>query len=216
MAGTNTVAVDERRMWEAYRAELIRFVARRVRTREMAEDIVHDVLTRAHEKREQLESPGHLRSWLFRITRNAVIDHYRARKEIEPLPEDLTDEAAAEGRSPERELARCLTPLVDALPSPYRRVVELTEIEGRTQKEVAGELGLSVSGAKSRIQRARRMLEDALRACCRIEIDARGRVLDYESEGACEGCSAAPEARSLAPRHKSTNSAESEGHSRSS
>ena len=50
-------------------------------------------------------------------------------------------------------------------------------------------LGLSLSGAKSRVQRARRMLREVLLKCCRVELDRRGGVVDYEVEEGCDGCS---------------------------
>ena len=41
-------------------------------------------------------------------------------------------------------------------------------------------LGLSLSGAKSRIERGRGMLKDALDRCCHFEFDSRGNMMDYE------------------------------------
>jgi RNA polymerase sigma-70 factor (ECF subfamily) len=56
----------------------------------------------------------------------------------------------------------------------------LTELEGLTQKEAAERLGLSLSGMKSRVQRGRLHLRDALEACCHIALDVRGRVVACE------------------------------------
>jgi RNA polymerase sigma-70 factor, ECF subfamily len=53
------------------------------------------------------------------------------------------------------------------------------ELRGLSQREYATQAGLSISGAKSRVQRARAMLEGAVRACCDIEQDARGNVIGY-------------------------------------
>jgi RNA polymerase sigma-70 factor (ECF subfamily) len=71
--------------------------------------------------------------------------------------------------------------LLDELPHPYRQALRLAEFEGATQREVASRLELSLSGAKSRVQRARKMLRGILFECCRIELDRRGGVLDYET-----------------------------------
>lgn len=193
-------AAIEAGIWRAYRAELYRFVHGRVRDEMLAEDIVHDVFVKAHAHGRDLKDPGKLRPWLYRITRNTLVDHYRARRPTEPVPEDLVGETEGGDDRAEQELARCLLPLLDGLPERYRRALTLAELEGRTQREIAEAEGLSLSGAKSRVQRSRRMLRDVLLRCCRVEIDRRGGVVDYASADGndpCRGCQpSAPPARS--------------------
>jgi RNA polymerase sigma-70 factor (ECF subfamily) len=70
--------------------------------------------------------------------------------------------------------------MIDNLPEPYREAIVLTELEGLTQQQLAERAGLSLSGAKSRVQRGRAMLKAELEACCRFEFDQRGRVMDCE------------------------------------
>lgn len=169
--------------WERLRAELVRFVGARVREPAAADDIVHDVLVRAFEQLSGPSPPDHLDAWLYRVTRNAIVDHYRRRQ-----PERLADdfEPAAElavspdDPSAERNLAACLAPLLGTLPDAYRRALTLAEVEALPQAEIARREGLSLSGAKSRVQRARQKLRAAVLACCRVEIDRRGGVIDYE------------------------------------
>lgn len=175
------------RTWQTYRAELFRFVLARVGEPALADDIVHDVLLKAFDRMEALEDPGKLRAWLYRIARNVLVDHYRSRRPSEPLPEDLASEDKGDMARAEQELARCLTPLLDRLPAPYRRALTLAEIQGLPQREIAEREGISLSGAKSRVQRARHMLREALLSCCRIELDQRGVVVDYQPRG-CDSC----------------------------
>jgi len=82
--------------------------------------------------------------------------------------------------------------MVDSLPADYRQALLLTEYQGLTQRELAQKLGLSVSGAKSRVQRAREKLKAMLLDCCHFEFDRRGKVIDYQPNCACcanqEGC----------------------------
>ena len=91
-----------------------------------------------------------------------------------PAPDADEDGAA------ERELAAYVAMFVAMLPSPYREALTLTELQGLTQKEAATMLGISLSGIKSRVQRGRLQLRAALEDCCRIALDARGRVLSCE------------------------------------
>jgi RNA polymerase sigma-70 factor (ECF subfamily) len=89
-----------------------------------------------------------------------------------------------------------LPELIDDLPATYRDAVRLHEIEGLSQQAVADRLGLSLSGAKSRVQRGRERLRAELERCCSFELDRRGNVLDYERRAAgacCDVCGDEPD-----------------------
>jgi RNA polymerase sigma-70 factor (ECF subfamily) len=189
--------VESETLWRDYRTRLVAFVAKRVSDEATAEDIVHDVLVRAWDRRDTLRAADRFEAWLYQVTRNAIVDHYRARRPSEPLPPDLAGPADTSDRRALHELAGCMQPLVDTLPAHYRDALALSELQGLTQQETAGRLGLSLSGAKSRVQRARRMLGEKLLDCCRVEVDTRGAIVDYEKNNGCapaagagEGCSA--------------------------
>jgi RNA polymerase sigma-70 factor (ECF subfamily) len=65
------------------------------------------------------------------------------------------------------------------------------DVDGQTQLNAARDLGLSLSGMKSRVQRARRDLKDLLERCCAVDVDRRGGVSDYQPAGGGCGCTAA-------------------------
>jgi RNA polymerase sigma-70 factor (ECF subfamily) len=98
---------------------------------------------------------------------------------------------AAEAEIPpgqtEAEAAACLGALLDELPESDRQALSLTIREGLQQKELAARLGLSVSGAKSRVQRARSRLKALFLACCEVEFDRRGNLLNYRVREEAEG-----------------------------
>ena len=87
-----------------------------------------------------------------------------------------------------REIECWLEASIESLPEEYRAALTLSELERLSQQEVADRLGLSLSGAKSRIQRGRSRLRDQLLACCHLEFDHHGNIVDYERRGACSGC----------------------------
>lgn len=165
--------------WNELRAELHRFVARRVPAAD-AEDIVQEALLRIHRGLPGLRADGALVGWLYQVTRHALIDHVRARRpaiEGERVPEP--DDTAFE------RLAACVRPFAAMLPSPYREAIELVELGGLTQVEAAARLGVPVSTMKSRVQRGRAQLRELLERCCAIEVDARGHVVDATPRMAC-------------------------------
>ena len=95
------------------------------------------------------------------------------------------------------DLAPCLTPLIARLPEPYREAVRLVEIDGLPQRDLSERFAVSLSGAKSRVQRGRDKLKDLLLHCCQVELDKRGNVMDYHPEA--EGCGSMASAVSSMP-----------------
>jgi RNA polymerase sigma-70 factor (ECF subfamily) len=63
----------------------------------------------------------------------------------------------------------------------------LTEYQGLSQKQLAERMGISLSGAKSRVQRAREKLRDMLLRCCHFEFDRRDHIVNYEQRCCCCG-----------------------------
>lgn len=148
---------------------------------------MQEALVRAFARRGTLEDRNKLRQWLYAIARNAIADYYRTQKSLSDLPEDLAMETEEEDSA--RALARCLPLFVERLPPPYRRAIQLFELERLTQRETAVRLELSVSGVKSRVRRARGMLATMLRECCDLELDGRGALVGHEPRrgSACPG-----------------------------
>lgn len=174
--------------WQTYRSNLYQFIYKRINDSALAEDIVQDVLVKAYESRDSLRNSDKLGKWLFQIARNAVIDYYRTSKETDPLPNDLSGDEETVQNDVERELVSCLKPFIEQLPEHYRKAVKLSELEGLTQREVASVLELTESGAKSRVQRGREILESMLIKCCEIELDSRGKLMAYRPHQPCDNC----------------------------
>lgn len=163
-------------------ARLRPFVARRVPESDVA-DVLQDVFLRAQRALPNLREEERFGPWLYRIARSAIAESHRQRSRNPVLAAELPEPVAIETSEPsalEVEIAAYLVPLVTRLPSPYREALTLTELEGLTQQAAADALGISLSGAKSRVQRARAKLRALLDECCRFGVDARGRVIDCE------------------------------------
>jgi RNA polymerase sigma-70 factor (ECF subfamily) len=169
-------APSDRRSWSALAGQLRPFIARRVATPADADDVLQEVLVRVHRGLAALRDEERVAAWVYRIARNAIVDHVRARVPTSTEVEEAT-EIELEEQDAAEKLARVLAVFVAELPSPYREAITLTELEGRTQREAAQMLGVSLSGMKSRVQRGRARLRAMLETCCEIALDARGRVL---------------------------------------
>lgn len=182
--------------WSALRRRLLAFVQARGVGADAAEDLVHEVLAKAFARLSDLRDPARLEAWLFQIARHAAVDyHRRARPPHQPLDPETAAEAVTdvlEQPAAERRLAPCAVALLETLPLSYREAVRAAELDGLTQREVGQQLGLSLSGAKSRVQRGRHMLRERVLECCAVALDARGRIYDYAARcpetAPCGGC----------------------------
>ena len=177
------------KIWEEFSQSLLGFIRRRVNDPDDAEDILQEVFLKIHTKIDTLEDGDRLVPWLYQITRNTIIDYYRSRRPADELPESLVVDLEPVESDPTAQLAAGLREFMTCLPDKYRRALVLTELDGLKQAELAGRMGISVSGAKSRVQRGREMLRQALLECCHFEFDRRGGVLDYTPRpDCCEMC----------------------------
>lgn len=163
------------------------FIRGRVEDADTAEDILQEVFVRIHAHLADLRDENRLESWMYGITRRAIIDHYRSRRSVSELPEDLPEEVPPleEEEDAASELAASLREMVEALPEPYRQALLLTEFQGLSQVELAAKLNISFSGAKSRVQRGRQKIKNLLMQCCHFEFDRYGRVVDYWEHCCC-------------------------------
>jgi len=177
------------KVWKEYHSKLLAFIAKRVDDRSVADDILQDVFVKIHSQMDSLKEEEKLESWLYRITRNAVIDYFRTRKPSLELPEWISQPEADPSVQARQELEACLRPMIEQLPSKYRDALVLSELEGRTQHEVSKEQKISLSGAKSRVQRGRSLLKGIMFECCEYELDHKGKVVDYHAKNKdCDSC----------------------------
>jgi RNA polymerase sigma-70 factor (ECF subfamily) len=154
--------------------ELKGFVYKQVKDKALAEDIVHDVFIKVQEKISQLQEPAKAAGWIYQITRNTIIDHFRKQsKYIGPYAINAHDDALNFNECVEHALKKML----QALPSKYREALEMAELENISQLEMANRLGISYSGVKSRVQRARQMLKEKLHEALVIKADRYGNIV---------------------------------------
>ena len=175
--------------WLAFVEPLRAFLRKRVPTGVDAEDVAQEVFLRIARHRATVEDVDDLEAWIFRVARTALTDAWRAERRRQARaadadPDDFAgpDEDPTEGR---REITACVLPFIEALDAPQRRALELTALQGLTQEEAARREGISLSGMKSRVQRARERVLRELQHCCGLHRDARGVVRGL---GAEEGC----------------------------
>ncbi|PKV63429.1 RNA polymerase sigma factor SigZ [Pontibacter ramchanderi] len=169
-----------------YEAKLRGFVQKRVRDRDEANDLLQQLYLKLYKSCEQLQEVKNLNAWLYQIARNAVYDYYREQGRSVPLEHegDLGNAAELETTQPAPE--SLVLPLISMLPQHYAEPLRLSEIEGISQKEIAERLGISYSGAKSRVQRGREKLKELFVECCHLELDRDGALVSAAAKESCQ------------------------------
>jgi RNA polymerase sigma-70 factor (ECF subfamily) len=171
------------------------FIRARVTDTAIVDDLTQDVLVKAEKAAPSLSESSKVRGWVFRIARNVIADHFRRLNRPISIRYDSTSLGAPdialltqEQESRKAHLLRCIRAFVKSLPDHYQMALILVDFEGISQVELAKRIGLSVSAAKSRVQRARTQLRALIEACCQIDTDIYGNFIDCRRTGSWLPC----------------------------
>lgn len=154
---------EQTRLYTEYRERVFGYIYARVRSREEAEDICQDVFLRALRASDRYDAgkaaPG---TWIYAITRNAVIDYWRRSRPTEELPEDLSDDSLPEDRVMQTALLEELAAALEKLPDELTDVIVLRYYDSLPLTEIAEKLGMSYGMVKIRHNKALSLLRAAL------------------------------------------------------
>ncbi len=167
-----------------FKDALYRFVIKHVHNKEDAKDLHQEILVKIFSKYQTLKDDNKLESWIFQIARNTITDYYRHTKKRQTLDHSGITERELEHNG-EKELILCIKPFLKRLKPSYQDALEFTAFGNRTQKELAEEMNMSYSGAKSTVQRARKKLKEFFSDCCQIETDNYGGILSVTKKNSC-------------------------------
>ena len=160
--------------WSQHEAELRRYLLNQLHDAHLAEDLLQDTFMKALAQGSRFCQLNNARAWLFRVAKNRLIDYRRTRKPHQELPEQL--QHVQDPPDPVVNLAHCLPRALAELAPEESHAIRLCDLEGLTQTAYASAAGISVAGAKSRVQRARRRLQAHLKKACQVRFDDDGKV----------------------------------------
>ncbi|MFX1705680.1 RNA polymerase sigma factor SigZ [Chitinophaga sp. CC14] len=166
-------------IWNEFNTELKKFICQKVKNGDHCNDILQDVYLKMFINMGKVEKAQNIRAYLYQVANNAVTDYYRRVCKVVSYEEEPVSDREGEVTviNNEYRLADCLRPMIESLPQIYREALILTELEGLTQKQFAEKMGISLSGAKSRVQRAREKLKEEIINCCEYEFDKYGNIV---------------------------------------
>ncbi|MFT5683900.1 MAG: RNA polymerase sigma-70 factor (ECF subfamily) [Myxococcota bacterium] len=171
-------------LWERFSVPLRGWLRRQTRDPELAEELLQETFLKVHTALPELRDQERMAPWLYRIARSTLFDHHRRARPASPLLEE-PPAPEPEDTAVDQLVAGWLSEIRDTLSERDQEPLRLVELEGLSQTEAANRLGLSASGARSRVQRGRQQLKARLLDCCEI-LREGGAVLDWKPRpGGC-------------------------------
>ncbi len=163
--------------WTLHEPQLRGWARHRLGNSTDAEDLLQDVFLLALRQGERFCTVQNARAWLFAVARNTLADRWRVAHSMVDLPKDLAN--FAEEEDAVDTLAACLPRVLSELTPEDREAITLCDLEGMAQADYAKAKSISLSAAKSRLQRARVRMKQHITVVCRVQWDDTGRVLDF-------------------------------------
>ncbi len=181
---TTTDESELQQLYHSFYPAIRRYLTRLVGPEE-AEDLAQEVFIKVSHGLKSFRGDSQLSTWIYRIATNVALDRMRSASFQQRVRERSSEESisVAEADVPpvEEELIRkemhaCIRRVIDNLPTDYRTVVVLSELERLNNREIATILGVTLETVKIRLHRARAKLKSALEAHCSFYRDDRGEL----------------------------------------
>ena len=146
---------DIETIYTQYYSKVMGYIHARIRNRADAEDLCADVFEKVQRKLPDFDpSKASVSTWIFTITRNTVIDHYRRSRPSEELDENLSDNIELDEGLLNSETLHELASALRSLPEEMRDIIVLRYYDGKPLTEIAEMMGLSYGAVKLRHQSA--------------------------------------------------------------
>lgn len=159
---------------------LRRYIVFSTKNESIADDILQEVFIKLYENSDKLKSQEKLKSWLYAVTKNTIADYYRKNKKTEFLPDDIS--AQAEEPTCYDEIGKCVLQLMPSIPKGYSEIIRLYDYKELSAVEISQMLNMPLATVKSKVQRGRKKIKEALLECCEFELDKNGAPIYFASK----------------------------------
>lgn len=167
-------------LWNTYSAELKSYIMKHVSDKHEAQDILQEVGVRLYQNTIRIKEVTNIKAWLFRVAYNLIVDHYREVSKYLLIGDigEISVPDTFENENFNNETAECLLKLVECLPLKDKEAIIESDYKGTKQSILSQKWGLSNSGGKTRVQRARKKLKAILFKCCEVKSDKTGNIIE--------------------------------------
>jgi RNA polymerase sigma-70 factor, ECF subfamily len=171
-------------IWEEYKSSLLFYIQKRVVNNDDAKDILQDVLLKSYQFCSKGKTVLNLKSWLYKITQNTIVDYYKKQNKSIPFNLELPDNQ--DEHSLIGEASEYIKALLKLLPDEYAIPLFMYDLEDIDQKTISEKLNLTLPNTKSRIQRGRVKLKERFLECCIVVFDENGEMISFDIKPQCK------------------------------
>ena len=171
-------------IWEDYKSSLLGYIQKRVNNNDDAKDILQEVLLKCYQFCSKGKTVLHLKSWLYKITQNTIIDFYK--KANKNMPFDIDPIYEENEQSLIGEASEYVKALLKLLPEEYAIPLFMYDLEEFDQKTISEKLNLTLPNTKARIQRGRVKLKERFLECCNVAFDDKGEMISFDIKPQCK------------------------------
>lgn len=154
------------------------YIKKRINSELDAEDLTQEVFYKLSKSKN--DKVDNIKSWVYTIAKNSIIDYYRKKKHFTEGVENLEHPEELFEADTIDELTNCIVPFIKQLPDDYQQVIRLSELENISQKEIAKKLNMNYTTVRSKVQRGRGKLKDLIQDCCAVMQGGKGSIMGYE------------------------------------
>ncbi len=145
-------------LFDCYGGKVYNMSLAYLKSREEAEEVVQDVLLKLWQNRGKIDVSGFLEGYLFKITKNMLLNRIRTRSRkglsTEELKTDISGTATADQSLLLEDMQSFLSKAIQGMPAKRQRIFKMSRIEGHSNKKIAQMLGLSEKTVENQIGRA--------------------------------------------------------------
>lgn len=175
-------------IWNEYRASLKAFLHSNVSNPDDVDDLLQEILIKTYHNLGEVKEAKKIKSWLFQVANNSIIDFYRKKAKGKDLTQDELWYTEG-GMTVHQQLSTCILPFIQALPDDEADMLTSIDIHGQSQKEYAEKNGMKYSTLKSRVQKSRDKMNMLFRECCELSTDNHGNIMDFQAKSnRCKKC----------------------------
>ncbi|MEQ6120302.1 RNA polymerase sigma-70 factor [Reichenbachiella sp. MALMAid0571] len=159
-------------LYDGFYSRVMGFAFKFLKSRELAEEVVHDAFMKVWEHRKKLDSNLSINAFLFKITHNLMLNSLRVKVEQPKYFQTIQESDVVSNKTEIdvhlNEIEMSLTGAIEALPVKRRQIFMLSKLEGYSNKEIADELNISTNTVAGQLRKATKTLKATIKFAATI------------------------------------------------
>ena len=175
-----------------YSKRVFHYFLNKTGNKQESSDLTQEVFVKVINHWDKLQTINDVNAWIFRISRNVLIDFYRKTnrsKEVNQIEFEMEHRDDSENHDDWMEgMLECQNSFLQNLDTQTSMLIRKADLEGMSQKELSKTLGIPYPTVRSKIQRGRTQLKQMFLDACDVEYDSAGHLVSCSTKATCSDC----------------------------